>query len=160
VGSTSASLLRWSKIVPTSTGSQRTSWRWRLIELRRENTDEAADVIADYEDLRERIEAFLNRAAEFAAQKADQSSIVTATTSFVQGVNNWWSKHHVTICSQAYDRTFTFVDTVIFGIGVDISLHAGASGALAIAIPGAIAGGNRVVQVVKAVMGGGKDKAD
>jgi Transposase DDE domain group 1 len=69
-----------------------------------------------------------------------------------------WSKHHVTICNQGYDRALTLVDTVIFGIGVDISLHAGASGALAIAIPGAIAGGNRVVQVVKA--GGGKDKAD
>jgi hypothetical protein len=132
----------------------------RLKELRRENTDEAADLIADYEDLRERIEAFLNRASQFAAKKADGNSLVTATTSFVQGVNNWWSKRHVRICEQAYDRGLTFVDTVIFGIGVDISLHAGASGALAIAIPGAIAGGNRVVQVVKAVMGTGKDKSD
>jgi hypothetical protein len=126
----------------------------------RSNSDEAAAEIADYEDLKRRIEAFLDRASRFVEKKTDESSVVIATTLFAQGLSAWWSKRHVEICDQAYGKLLTGLDMAIFGIGVDICVQAGATGALVIAIPGVIAGGDRVLQAVKAVLGSKKGKAD
>jgi hypothetical protein len=130
------------------------------LQQARSNSDEAAAEIADYEDLKRRIEAFLDRASRFVEEKTDESSVVIATTSFAQGLSTWWSKRHVEICDQAYGRLLKGVDIGLFGLGVSICIQAGASGDLSIAIPGAIVGGNRVVEAIKAAMGGTKkDKA-
>jgi hypothetical protein len=130
------------------------------LRQQRSNSDEAAAEIADYEDLKQRVEAFLDRASQFVESKTDETSVVIATKSFAQGLSNWWSKRQVGICDQAYGRILTGLDMAIFGIGVDICIQAGATGALAIAIPGVVAGGDRVLQAVKAIMGSKKGKAD
>jgi hypothetical protein len=123
----------------------------RLEALRQErsNSDEAAALITDYEDLKSRVEAFLARASQFAEKKTTESAVVAATTSFADGIGNFWSKHHVQICSKAYDMG-------LFGIGVAISSLAG--NPLAIAIPGVIVGGKPVLEAIKSICSKSHDK--
>jgi hypothetical protein len=110
----------------------------RLDSLRqkRDNTDEAYDAMAAYEDLKQRIEVFL-------AAKTKETSVVATTISFATGISNWWSKRHVQICDKALDMG-------LFGTGVTICLLGGTGGFLAGAIPGAMVGGKPVVEVIKA----------
>ena len=75
----------------------------RLEALRqgRSNSDEAAAEIAEYEDLKRKIKAFLGAASRFAETKDTEASIVETTTSFATGIKNWWSKRHVEISDKA-----------------------------------------------------------
>ena len=118
----------------------------RIESLRegRSNSDEVAALIADYEDLKQRIEAFLDRASQFADKKVAEASVVQATTSLADGISNYWSKYHVEICKSAFDMG-------LFGVGVGICSLAGASGALAVIIPGVIAGGKPVLEAITAM---------
>jgi hypothetical protein len=134
----------------------------RLESLRRErsNSDEAAAEIADYEDLKQRIEVFLDSATRFANKKATEKSAAKAATSFADGISNWWSRRHVEICDGVFDNTRKALDIALLGLGVNICLQAGAGGALAVAIPGVILGGKPVLEAIKAICNksNGKDK--
>jgi hypothetical protein len=102
----------------------------RLVALRLEhdrlNSDDgkeaAAAQIADYEDLKQRIERFLQ---EFSARASDEGKIVKATTSFADGVRNWWNRDNVSICNKAFDR-------ISFGTALGVCLLAGAGGELSV----------------------------
>jgi hypothetical protein len=63
----------------------------------RPNYDEAkaeiAREIADCEDLKRRVEAFLGIASEFSAKPAKEAAVVGATTSIAEGMSGWWSKN-------------------------------------------------------------------
>jgi hypothetical protein len=102
----------------------------RLLALRLEhdrlNSDDgkelAAAQIADYEDLKQRIKRFLQ---EFSARTSDEGKIVEATTSFAEGVRNWWNRDHVSICNRAFDR-------ISFSAALGVCLLAGAGGQLSV----------------------------
>jgi hypothetical protein len=121
----------------------------RIETLRQErpNSEEAKGAvdaaIAELEDLKRRVEAFLGASTQFAANKAKEKAVVETTNSLAAGIADWWSKRHVQICDKAFDIG-------LFGIGVTTCLLAGAGGVLAVAIPGAMVGGKPVVEVFKA----------
>jgi hypothetical protein len=92
-----------------------------------------ASQIAEYEGLRRRIEDFLEANAQFLSGSGDENQIVEATTSFAQGVRNWWDREHVSICSKAFDR-------ISFGAALGVCSLAGAGGPLS-----AVAAGSLVV---------------
>jgi hypothetical protein len=102
----------------------------RLLALRLEqdrlNSDDGKELataqIADYEDLKQRIKRFLQ---EFSARTSNESKIVEATTSFADGVRNWWNRDHVSICTKAFDR-------ISFGAALGVCLLAGAGGQLSV----------------------------
>jgi hypothetical protein len=123
----------------------------RIEELgqQRPNSDERRTAveseIANYADLKRRVEAFLGAASQFSAKKVKETAVVNATTSFAEGIGNWWTKRHVQICDQAFQLG-------LFGIGVTICSLAGAGGMLSAAIPGAMLGGKPVADVVNACL--------
>jgi len=109
-----------------------------------EKISERDQTIADLEDLKCRVEAFLSVTSQFAAKKAKEASVVETTTSFAAGIQNWWAKDHVQICRQS-------ALMMLFGIGVATCSLAGAGGVLAVGISGALVGGKPVVDAIKAV---------
>jgi len=121
--------------------------RLKSLREQRPNSSEAQAArdaaIADCEDLKRRVELFLGAASQFAAKKAKETSVVETTNSLAAGIGDWWSKRHVQICDRAFEMG-------LFGFGVTICLLAGAGGALAVGIPGAMVGGKPVVEVIKA----------
>jgi hypothetical protein len=130
----------------------------RLESLQRErpNSGEACtardEAIADYQDLRNRIEAFLRDASRFAAKKVEEEPVVKTGTSLAAGIGNWWSRRHVQICDKSFDIG-------LFGIGFSMCLLGGVDAKLAAAIPGAMVGGKPVVDVIKAALKGSRSKS-
>jgi hypothetical protein len=127
------------------------------IELLRQvprNSDQAraADeaMIAEYEDLRRRVEAFLGATSQFAAKKAPETSVVAKADSLSAGVRDCWSRHHVQFCNGVLDRALKSVDIALFSTGVAICTLAGADANPAVAVPGAMVGGRAVADVIKA----------
>jgi hypothetical protein len=111
------------------------------------NSEEAkailAQEIADYEDLKRRIEAFLTAAALYSANHDTETAVVESTVSFAEGLSNWWTKKHIQICDKAYD-------VGLFTLGAGVCWLAGAGGELAAIVPGVLVGGKPVVEVLKA----------
>jgi hypothetical protein len=92
--------------------------------------------IATLDDLKRRVEEFLA-----ANEKAEETAIADATLSVADGLGRYWTEKHKTIC-----------DVGLFGVGLSFCAAAGALGVsetniLAVT---ALAGGNRVFDVVKA----------
>jgi hypothetical protein len=119
------------------------------LRQRRPNSDEGKAAveheIADYEDLKHRVKAFLGVAAQFPTANAGEKAVVSATTSFAEGIGKWWSKDHKQICNQTFQLG-------LFGVAVTICSIAGAGGILSAAIPGAMLGGKPVADVIKACL--------
>jgi hypothetical protein len=123
----------------------------RLASLRQEppkNSDEARAAIeaaiADYEDLKRRIEAFLGATSEFAVKKVKEKSVVQTTNSLAAGISDWWRNRHLQICDKAFD-------VGLFGVGVTICVLAGAGGDFAVGVPGALIGRKVVADVISAL---------
>src|SRR5947207_1145161 len=120
----------------------------RLLALRLEydrlNSDDGKEIaaaqIADYEDLKQRIKRFLQ---EFSARTSDEGKIVEATTSFADGVRNWWSRDHVSICNKAFDR-------ISFGAALGVCLLAGAGGQLSVIAATSLVVGKPFTEVLSA----------
>jgi hypothetical protein len=104
-----------------------------------------AQSIADFEDLKVKLEALRNAAIEFAAGKAHEEAIVNASSSFADGVAAWWAKCHVQICEKAYDMW-------LFGLGISICSLAGSDGQLAVVVSSALVGGKPVAGAIKALL--------
>jgi hypothetical protein len=123
--------------------------RIESLQQERPNSDEAKAArdraIADCEDLKQKVQAFLGAASDFSTKNAKERSVVSATASFAEGVGNWWSKEHMRICNQA-------LPVALFAIGVSICTLAGADGVLSTAITGVLAGGKPVADVIKAYL--------
>jgi hypothetical protein len=111
----------------------------------RSNSDEAHEAIASLEDLKVKVKAFLSAASQFVAEETEEALVVESTNSFAGGIANWWSERNVSICDASWGMA-------LFGIGVGICFLAGASGPLAVVIPGAMVGGKPVVEVIKAAL--------
>jgi hypothetical protein len=130
----------------------------RLTSLRQEppkNSDEARAAIeaaiADYENLKRKVEAFLDATSEFAVKKVKEKSVVQKTNSLAAGISDWWGKRHVQICDKAFDKAIKSVDIGLFGIGVTICVLAGAGGDFAVGVPGALIGGRVVTDLINAL---------
>jgi hypothetical protein len=122
------------------------------LQRKRPNSDEGKaavkNEIAECEDLKRRVEAFLATASQFSAEKAKETSVVKTTLSLQEGIADWWTKDHREIC----DLTFRFG---LFGAGLGLCVLAGAGGPLSALIPGAMFGGKPVVEAIKAWRKGG-----
>ena len=92
--------------------------------------------IAAFDDLKRRVEEFLA-----ANEKAEETAIADTTLSIADGLRRYWTEKHETIC-----------DTGLLGVGLSFCAVAGALGVsdTTILAVTALAGGNRVVDVVKA----------
>jgi hypothetical protein len=111
--------------------------------------------IADLEDLKRRVEAFLGAAAQFSVSEAKEKAVVENTNWLTAGIRDWWSKRHVQACDKAFDKALKAIDVgALFGIGVAICSLAGADPNLGVAISGAMVGGKHVVDVIKALAKG------
>jgi hypothetical protein len=102
------------------------------------NSDEAKAQIEELEDLKRRVEAFLNSASQFVTDKADEQAVVTTHLSFVDGLKNIWTRRHLQIA-----------DMTLFGIGVAICQMAAP---MSVAVSGALVGGKTVVDAIKAAL--------
>jgi hypothetical protein len=111
------------------------------------NSDESkaavAKEIADCEDLKRRVEAFLGRTREFSSGKSAEQALVESTTSIEKGLSNWWHRDHIQICNKAFDMS-------LFSLGMSLCLLAGAGGTLAAILPGVLVGGAPIVDAIKA----------
>jgi hypothetical protein len=99
--------------------------------------------IADYERLKEKIQAFLNAVKNFSLDHDQEPAVVNTTTSLEQGISSWWKKDHIQICRKAFDMG-------LFTLGLSICVMAGSGGALAAIVPGILVGGRPVVEALKA----------
>jgi hypothetical protein len=92
--------------------------------------------ITAFDDLKRRVEEFLA-----ANEKAEDTAIADTTLSIADGLRRYWTEKHETIC-----------DTGLLGVGLSFCAVAGAFGVsdTTILAVTALAGGNRVVDVVKA----------
>lgn len=73
--------------------------------------------------------------------KEKENAVVGASISFKEGVQNWWTEKHVSICNDAFKTgLFLAAETVSWLIGIPV---------LGATISGAIIGGKPVVQVLK-----------
>jgi hypothetical protein len=92
--------------------------------------------ITAFDDLKRRVEEFLA-----ANEKTEETAIADATLSIADGLRRYWTESYGKVC-----------DTGLLGIGLSFCAAAGALGVsdTTILAVTAIAGGNRVVDVVKA----------
>jgi hypothetical protein len=127
-----------------------------------QNSDQARAAveaaIADYEDLRARVEAFLGVASQFIAKKAGEEAITEKTYSLVEGLRNWWSKRHLEICEKVFSRALGVADVALFGVVLHMCSQAGADPNLSVGIPGAWFGGEAVADVIKAWVSGNRNR--
>jgi hypothetical protein len=95
--------------------------------------------IAGLEDLKQRVEQFLAANA-----KGDEIPIVDTTLSIADGLRRYWTEKYVNVC-----------DIGLLGAGLAFCAGAGALNVsdMNIMMVGALAGGNRVADVFKAVAG-------
>ena len=92
--------------------------------------------ITALDDLKRRVEEFLA-----AHEKAEETAIVDTTLSIADGLRRYWTENYDKIC-----------DTGLLGVGLSFCAAAGALGVsdTTMLTVTALAGGNRVVDVVKA----------
>jgi CheY-like chemotaxis protein len=126
--------------------------RLGALEEERPNSLEARgrrdEQIEDYRNLRGLVEEFTGSVVGFAKGALSERAAVKATMSFAEGIRSWWTKKNQVICQRAFDMT-------LFLSSVAICSMAGAGGAMAVAVSGALVGGKTVVEAIK-TLGGGK----
>jgi hypothetical protein len=110
-----------------------------------------AEEIAEYEDLKQKVEAFIGAAASFSAGEIREIELVERGNSVYVGIEEWWAKHHVEICDSASVMS-------LFLFGVLTSVAAGVNANLAAAIAGAMTGGKPVIDAIKAYFGQSQHK--
>jgi hypothetical protein len=120
---------------------------------RRRNSSEAiaahTEQIAIYEDLKLKLEVFLGKPL---ANVADEERAVNSALSIAEGVNDWWAKCHVAICNLGLE-----CGLFIGMLGLCASM--GADTTVSVVVLGALAGGKRVTDALKAFAAkGGKNR--
>jgi hypothetical protein len=112
----------------------------RLKALRdaRQNIDEAQAAIAGYEDLKSRVEDFLQRFEHYAPGADSDAALAKSSITFAEGLRRIWTERHVQIC-----------DVGLFGIGAGICML---GGPLATIVAGTIVKGDTVVEAIKAAV--------
>jgi hypothetical protein len=108
------------------------------------NSPEAKRELAHYKNLKKNVEAFRSTTLKFSAGKIRDAAAAKSTKSFADGVGAWWTKRHVEICDKAFEMA-------LFLSAVGVCSLAGAGGAVAVAVSGAIVKGKPVIDVLKAL---------
>jgi hypothetical protein len=108
-----------------------------------EATTARDEEIAEFEGLKQRLEAFRDATFAYLTGKAKEKPVAESIKSFADRISDWWSKRHVQICDKAYDMS-------LFLLGFGICSLAGAGGSLAVIVPGALVGGKSVSDAIKA----------
>lgn len=93
---------------------------------------------ADYEDLKLRIEEFLA-----AATSNDEAPVIATTLSLADGLRNWWTKDHASICNKAFN-----IGLLAGGLGI-CSL-AGAFGTASVVTVGTLIAGKDIPSALEA----------
>jgi hypothetical protein len=112
----------------------------RLDELcnARGNTDEHHQQITRYEDLKQKVEDFLAKAANYAVTKVDEPSVVKASASLLDGVKRIWAERHLHIA-----------DIGLLGTAAMVCRF---TGPLPTVVAGTIVGGDKVADALKAAV--------
>jgi hypothetical protein len=125
--------------------------------LNSEESQAAIDrAILDWEELKHKVEAFLETASQFAAKTAHESAVTEKTYSLAEGIRAWWSKRHVQICDKLFDKALQASDVALFGTVLGLCGLAGAEPNFTVAVSGSWFGGKGVADVVMATLTSGK----
>jgi hypothetical protein len=122
----------------------------KLAQLRDERPNDADTqktrdgAIAHYERVKRDIEALRDVAFKVKQGKVEEKAVTKASTTFMQGVQNWWERDHLDISSKAYDAT-------IFVSCVSLCALAGCGGTAAVVLSGVLAGRKPVIDALKAL---------
>ncbi len=108
----------------------------RLAVLRSSRINSDHQLIADYEDLKARVERFLAAAEGFAVAKVEEAAVVKSNTSLTEGLKHIWSERHL----QMADVGLLGVATLICQLADPLS----------VVVAGSIVGGKKVVDAIKA----------
>jgi len=100
------------------------------------------EAISHYESTKRDIEALRDVAFKIKHGTVEEKVVTRVTSTFTQGVRNWWGKRHEDICSKAYDAT-------LFVSCVNLCALAGCGGTAAIAVAGALVGGKPVIEALR-----------
>jgi hypothetical protein len=114
----------------------------RLLREARENSDEAHQEIEQYEEVKRHLELARDAAAALSEGKWSEDIAVSASTSFLQGIKNWWNTDHVKICGNAFDAT-------IFASCLGLCSLFGGDPTVGCVVSGAIAKGQTVCDALK-----------
>ena len=129
------------------------SLRQEQERLNSEESRAAIDrAILDWEDLKRKVEAFLETASQFAAKKAHESAVTEKTYSLAEGIRAWWSKRHVEVCDKLFDKALQASDVALFGTVLGLCGLAGVEPNFTVAISGTWFGGKGVADVIKATL--------
>jgi hypothetical protein len=115
--------------------SLRTSLDAKLEQMRvdRSNSEDPEQ----YEDLRRRVDEFL-----IASISNDEPPVVATTLSLADGLRNWWTKDHLSICNKALNMG-------LFAGGLAICGLAGALGPVSVPIVATLIGGKDVAAALE-----------
>lgn len=107
-----------------------------------EATDERDASIEHYKKLQVDLISMRKAVVNFKRQRAKEAEVVKAVKTFRDGVRAWWMKNHQSICTKGFDIG-------LFLSCVTLCSIAGAGGAVAVVISGALVGGKPVADVLK-----------
>jgi hypothetical protein len=116
----------------------------KITRLRDERTNDWVardEAIAHYEGVKRDIEALRDVALKIKHGTVEEKAVTNASTTFMQGVRNWWDKRHDEVCSKAYDAGL-FVSCVSL-----CALVGG--GPITVAVSGALIGGKPVIEALR-----------
>jgi hypothetical protein len=103
------------------------------IRVDRSNSEDPAQ----YEDLKRRVDEFL-----IASMADDEAPIIATTLSLADGLRNWWTADHSSICNKA-------LNIGLFAGGLAICGLAGALGPVSVPIVASLIGGKNVVSALE-----------
>jgi hypothetical protein len=102
------------------------------------------ETVRELARLKERVRAFGLSVAQFKKGQGKEEDVVRSATSLAEGVQDWWSKSYMTICTSSFSvALFTSAVSVCSLAGV--SMH----GKTIALVAGAIAGGKPLVDSLK-----------
>jgi hypothetical protein len=93
---------------------------------------------AQYEDLKLRVESFLA-----ASSLPNEAFVVATTLSLADGLRNWWTKDHLSICNKT-------LNIGLFAAGLGICGLAGALGTASVVTVGTLVGGKDIPSALEA----------
>jgi hypothetical protein len=121
------------------------------------NSDDARirrdQAIRHYENLKTQVDELLDATSAVSSEESSEPQAreraIESALSFSQGIEQWWQQRHLHACDGVFDLG-------IFAVAVGICVLAGADGSLTAIVAGALAGGNKVTEALKAYWGKGE----
>ncbi len=100
--------------------------------------------ISEYDSLKAKVDELQNAVEQFTKQKTKESSVAKKAVSFGQGVENWWTKDHVSIMNNSYS-------VGLFLSAVCLCTLVGVNPTFAAGVAGVLVGGKPVAGALKAL---------